>query len=60
MNSNAKRYIELIYCDMNNRQECVLQEIPCENCPYNEHIEDADYPCYKEALDDLKGVWADE
>ena len=54
MKKDAKKYIELICCDIRNNDECVLVDVPCESCPYNEHIEDEDYPCYKKALDDLK------
>ena len=60
MKKDVKKFIELIYCDMNNQQQCILQDIPCENCPYNDHIENADYPCYREALDDLEEVWKGE
>ena len=54
MKKDVRRYIELICHCMDDLSQCLLIDAPCESCPYNEHIEDEDYPCYKKALDDLK------
>ena len=56
MNKNAKKYIELICCDIRNNDECVLVDVPCENCPYSEYITNDGFPCYKKALIDLEDI----
>ena len=60
MKKDVRRYIELICCDMRNRDECILQDIPCENCPYNEQMKDDDHPCYEAARSDLEDLWKDD
>ena len=54
VSKKAIRFIELICCDIRSLGKCILQDVPCESCPYNDHIDDEDYPCFEEAYDDLR------
>ncbi len=60
MTKDLNRYIELICCDMDIKQGCLIQNVPCEECPYNEYIEDTEEPCWKRAHSDLEDLWKDE
>ena len=60
MKKEVARYIQLICHEIDTTAECILNYIPCEACPYNDHLNDEESPCYEQASSDLKEVWRSE
>ena len=60
MKKEVARYIQLICHEIDEVQECILNYIPCEACPYCDYLNDEKSPCYEKVSRDLKEVWRSE
>ena len=60
MKKDVARYLQLICHEIKQTGECILNYIPCEACPYVDHLNDEENPCYEQASSDLEDVWRGE